>query len=49
MRLKVLEITEIFIDKIKPDDCYKVSKIDMILEEPDRIHMLWLKNNHNSD
>lgn len=40
------EITGTFIDKIKPDDCYKVWKTDAVLEEPDRILMLWLENYH---
>jgi len=43
------EITGTFIDKIKPDDCYKIWKTDTILEEPDRILMLWLENYHSSD
>ena len=38
------EITGTFIDKIMPDDCYKVWKTDTILVEPDRILMLWLEN-----
>jgi hypothetical protein len=40
------EITGTFIDKIKPDDCYKVWKTDAVLVEPDRILMLWLENYH---
>jgi hypothetical protein len=40
------EITGTYIDKIKPDDCYKVWKTDTILVEPDRILMLWLENYH---
>ncbi len=43
------EITGTFIDKIKPDDCYKVWKTDTVLEEPDRILMLWLENYHKSN
>jgi hypothetical protein len=44
--LEPFEITGTFIDKIKPDDCYKVWKTDTILVEPDRILMLWLENYH---
>lgn len=43
------EITGTFIDKIMPDDCYKIWKTDTILVEPDRILMLWLENYHSSD
>jgi hypothetical protein len=40
------EITGTFIDKFKPDDCYKVWRTDSILVEPDRILKLWLENYH---
>lgn len=43
------EITGTFIDKIKPDDCYKVWKTDTVLVEPDRILMLWLENYHEEN
>lgn len=38
------EMTGTYIDKIKPDDCYKIWKTDTILVEPDLELGLWLEN-----
>ena len=38
------EITGTYIDKIKPDDCYKIWKTDTILVEPTRELGMWLEN-----
>ncbi|AFS81125.1 hypothetical protein NKOR_06220 [Candidatus Nitrosopumilus koreensis AR1] len=38
------EITGTYIDKIQPDDCYKIWKTDTILVEPDLELGLWLEN-----
>jgi len=37
-------ITGTFLDKTKPDNCYKIWKTDSILTEPDRTLELWLEN-----
>ncbi|EIJ65765.1 hypothetical protein BD31_I0816 [Candidatus Nitrosopumilus salaria BD31] len=38
------EITGTYVDKIKPDDCYKIWKTDAILVEPTRELGMWLEN-----
>jgi hypothetical protein len=43
------EVTGTYIDETMPDDCHKVWRTDTILEEPDRILMLWLKNYHEGN
>lgn len=42
--LEPFEITGTFIDQIKPDDCHKIWKTDVIMTEPDRVTALWLEN-----
>jgi len=42
--LEPFEITGTFIDKTEPDDCHKIWKTDVIMQEPDRVTALWLEN-----
>jgi len=42
--LEPFEVTGTFIDKTKPDDCHKIWKTEVIMQEPDRVTALWLEN-----
>lgn len=42
--LEPFEVTGTFIDKTEPDDCHKIWKTEVIMQEPDRVTALWLEN-----
>jgi len=42
--LEPFQITGTFIDKTEPDDCHKIWRTEVIMQEPDRVTALWLEN-----